>query len=549
MELRLYFAILQRWLWLILLCTIVAGGIAYFFSQQKIPTYSAQATVLLDTSRTTSATPDYASIITSERLAQTYAALLSQPEAISATMEELNLEPEILSVDAQPQRDTSLLLVTVISEAPKAAQEIANQLPHVVNRQQRERQAERYGVTKTNLVEELTATEEEVLGIRGQLALLDPDADEDKVEYSTLSAKLTSLERTLETLRQNIFNIRLTEDQESNLLAVIQAAFLPEVPISPNILRDTLLAAILGAMVGLGAGFLIEYIDDTVTPNHDIEQMFSMSVLAFIGSFEKNAQKRLLVTSPDHPRAITEAYRMLRTNIRFAMVDNPSRAIVIASPRPSEGKSTTAANLAIVMAQAGHKTILVDADLRRPVQHKIFGLGDKTSELKGLTTALINPEQPIERYLQPTSTENLLVLTSGPVPPNPSELLGSHRLQDLIRNLQKMADYVIIDTPPVLTVTDSSLLASFVGGVLLVVRANSTQLNSIKSSLVKLKTTHSKVLGCVLNDIKARRGGYYYYYNYYDNNYYYHDHDQEQRPSSSFGGKIATWLSSILPKS
>ena len=437
MELRQYFAILQRWLWLILLCTIIAGGIAYLFSRQKIPTYSAQATVLLDTSRTTSATPDYASIITSERLAQTYAALLSQPEAIRATMEELNLEPEILTVDAQPQRDTSLLLITVISENPKAAQEIANQLPHVVNRQQRERQAERYGVTKTNLVEELTATEEEVLGIRGQLAQLDPDASEDKVEYSTLSAKLTSLERTLEILRQNIFNIRLTEDQESNLLAVIQAAFVPKVPISPNILRDTLLAAILGAMVGLGAGFFIEYLDDTIKPNHDIEQKFGMSVLAFIGRVEKTDKHRLLVTSPDHPRAITEAYRMLRTNIRFAMVDNPSRAIVIASPRPSEGKSTTAANLAIVMAQAGHKTILVDADLRRPVQHKIFGLGEKTSELKGLTTALINPEQPIERYLEPTSTENLLVLSSGPIPPNPSELLGSHRLQDLIRNLQK----------------------------------------------------------------------------------------------------------------
>ena len=110
-----------------------------------------------------------------------------------------------------------------------------------------------------------------------------------------------------------------------------------------------------------------------------------------------------------------------------------------------------------------------------------------------------------------------------------------------------MADYVIIDTPPVLTVTDSSLLASFVGGVLLVVRANSTQLNSIEGSLGQLKSVNGKVLGCVLNDIQARRSGYYYYYNYYDNNYYYHD--QEQRPSSSFGGKIATWFSSILPKS
>jgi non-specific protein-tyrosine kinase len=462
-------------------------------------------------------------------------------------MEELSLEPEILSVDAQPQRDTSLLLVTVISEAPKAAQEIANQLPHVVNRQQRERQAQRYGITKTNLVEKLTATEEEVLGIRGQLAQLDPEAAEDKVEYSTLSAKLTSLERRLETLRQNIFNIRLTEDQESNLLAVIQVAFFPEVPISPNVLRDTLLAAILGAMVGLGAGFFIEYLDDTIKPNHDIENIFGISVLAFIGRVEQEEKNRLLVTSPEHPRAVTEAYRMLRTNIRFAMVDNRSRAIVVASPRPGEGKSTTAANLAIVMAQAGHKTLLVDADLRRPVQHKIFGVGEKTSQLKGLTTALLNPEQPIERYLEPTSTENLMLLSSGPVPPNPSELLGSSRLQDLIRNLQKLADYVIIDTPPILTVTDSTLLASFVGGVLLVVRANSTELHSIEGALGQLKSVNAKVLGCILNDIKARRGGYYYYYNYYDNNYYYNE--DEQPPTPSLGGKISSWLSSIRPKS
>lgn len=533
MELKYYLSIMRRWFWLILLCTVLAGSVSYFFSGQKLQTFAANSTILLDTSHSTSATPAYSDLMVNERLAETYAALLTQREAIEAVKAQMNRQPDLVSVSVQPQRNTSIMKIVVTSDDAEAAAYVANHLPDLINEQQRERQAGRYAATKASLSEELAISEQEVTATRLLLVSLDANDPNDQVEMSSLSAKLTLQERTYETLRQHLFSIRMAEDQGTNILSVIESAKMPTIPIGPNILNDTLFAAILGTLVGLGAAFLIEYLDDTIKATSDVGGMLKLGVLALIGRIERGG-RRVLVTSLDHRAPVTEAYRMLRTNIRFSMVDAPLQTLLITSPGPNEGKSTTAANLAVVMAQAGHRTILIDADLRRPVQHSIFNVSNK----EGLTTALVERDQPIEKYLNETGTKGLYVLTSGPMPPNPSELLGSQRMREVMAQLQAHADYIVIDTSPVLAVTDSSLLASFVSGVLLVLRANSTRLDAAQRAIEQLVSVQANLLGTVLNGVHSKRDGYYYYYS----------NPKHSSRAVTLGAKLRTLFMSILPR-
>jgi Mrp family chromosome partitioning ATPase len=174
---------------------------------------------------------------------------------------------------------------------------------------------------------------------------------------------------------------------------------------------------LLGALAGLAAAFIIEYLDDTVKAAQDLPALLGVSSLAFIGRMDNKSRKPFPEVQESRT-PMAEAYRMLRTNIRFAMVDDTIRTLLITSPSRGEGKSTTAANLAMVMAQAGHRTILIDADLRRPIQHQIFGLTNRD----GLTTALVERDKPLDAYLKESAVPDLFVMTSGPMPPNPSEL-------------------------------------------------------------------------------------------------------------------------------
>ena len=337
--------------------------------------------------------------------------------------------------------------------------------------------------------------------------------DRDKSEIERQKTNLTLQEKTYETLLQDLSVIKLAQVESTNLLSVVEVAKVPEEPIRPRTLLNTLLSAIVGAMVGLGAAFLVEYLDDTIKASTDLAQLFGAGTLAFIGRNDsKQGEERFLLGQEDRWTPMAEAYRMLRTNIRFASVDKPLRSLIITSPTPKDGKSTTAANLAMVLAQQGLRVILVDADLHRPVQHEIF----KMSKQVGLTTALLNRDVALDQYLQPVD-QNLRLLPSGPLPPNPSELLGSQRMRDLLNELQELADHVIIDSPPVLSVADTSLLTALASGVLLVVRANKTTFEPLYSTVEQLQSAKANLIGFVMNDVVRNRSGdgYYYYNSYY----------------------------------
>lgn len=222
----------------------------------------------------------------------------------------------------------------------------------------------------------------------------------------------------------------------------------------------------------------------------------------------ENFSERLVThRSPRSP--IAEAYRTLRTNIQFGSLDRSVKTIMFTSAGPGEGKSTTAANLAVTLAQAGHAVILVDADLRRPVQHRVFALDQQ----KGLTTVLLG-RCSLEEALQATAVGSLKALPSGPPPPNPSETLGSHAMEELLTTLRGMADYIIFDAPPVVAVADASILAPKVDGVVLVLRSRVATRQMAQGAKAQLDKVKARFLGAVLNDIAIEGDYKFYYYDY-----------------------------------
>lgn len=216
----------------------------------------------------------------------------------------------------------------------------------------------------------------------------------------------------------------------------------------------------------------------------------------------------MLVTHHDPSAMASEAYRVLRTNLQFLGLDEPVRSILVTSATPGEGKSTTISNLAVAFAQTGARVCLIDADLRRPTIAKTFGI----ENWSGLTTALIG-QGSLEECLRPTDIPGLTVMSSGPIPPNPAELVGSARMTALLGQLEERFDMVLIDSPPVLAVTDAAVLAPKVGGVVMVVRAGTVDYRQVNRAKEALEAVKSRVLGVVLSAVEPEgREGYYYYY-------------------------------------
>jgi capsular exopolysaccharide synthesis family protein len=233
--------------------------------------------------------------------------------------------------------------------------------------------------------------------------------------------------------------------------------------------------------------------------------------MAFGKKRSKNGPSPSLVTELDPKSAASEAFRTLRTNIHFAALDQAYKTIAVTSSSPSEGKTTTAANLAVATAQAGSRVCLVDADLRRPAIHRMFGLANT----QGLTAALLDG-LPFAKVAQSSRVPNLSVLTSGPLPPNPAELVGSKRMREMLEQATAEFDLVICDTPPVISVTDGVALGAQCDGVILVVRVGTVPQAVVRRAAEQIQAVNGKIIGVLLNSVNLKRDAYYYdYYRYY----------------------------------
>jgi succinoglycan biosynthesis transport protein ExoP len=392
-------------------------------------------------------------------------------------------------------------------------------------------------LTATNLeYQRAKQQEEDILRALNEQQQAVMDLEKLRVEYQILRDAHDSLNKTYKAIIQRIDEIEIANaaGTEQDNIFVITPARVPVKPAKPQRLLAMALSCVLGPMLGVGLAFFLQYLDTTIKTRDEVERAMGLPVLGYVpalreeangdGRLEGRASYDLLAV--ERPRsAIAEAFRSLRTALSFSAAAQETKSLLVTSPSPLEGKSLVSINLAVAFAQAGKRVLLVDSDLRKPRLHKTFGLAPTV----GLSNLLAGEGvRDLDEAVQETSIENLFVLPCGPRPPNPSELLGTDRMRDLVAEMEEKFDKVIFDTPPTVNVTDSSVLLNFVDGAILVVRGFTTQRELARRAAELLQTGRGRVLGVILNNADTPKGaygydGYYYYSSYY---YYYGDSDE-----------------------
>jgi len=324
-----------------------------------------------------------------------------------------------------------------------------------------------------------------------------------------LEAKRAAAQQELSNANQTLSNL---DPSKLNPPQLVLPAGLPKDPVSPNMILLGALGLLAGLALGVAIAFLRERLDDSLRGRVDLEANLGAPVLAVIPKVPgwRNKHEARLVTREQPKSAVAETYRTLRTSISFISAQRGLKAIMVTSPASGEGKTTTAANLALVLADAGRRVVLVSADLRKPRIHRFFGLQNEI----GLSSVLAGEAQPWEAILDP-GVENLRVLLSGPVPSRPAELIQSEQMRDVMAGLREVADYVIIDTAPILLVADSLAMAPLVDGVLFVADSAMTSRSAVAHAREQLDQVGAGVIGSVLNNFDPAKAKAYRNYGYY----------------------------------
>jgi len=346
------------------------------------------------------------------------------------------------------------------------------------------------------------------------------------VQFGVLQRETESSKYMYELLIKRFKETSLTEEMKTGNIRVIDKAEVPRFPVKPKKKRNLLLAVIVGLTLGVGLAFFLEYLDNTIKLPEEIKEHLKIPYLGPVPAISPDRDPRTfhldLVTAHSPKSTASESYRGIRTGILFSSADTTPQVIMVTSAGPKEGKTISSANLSVAMANAESKVLLVDCDMRRPKIHKLFDVDRKI----GLSSILVGTESPGHAIVA-SQVENLDILPMGPIPPNPSEIIGSKKMGLLLNALRKKYSRVIIDSPPISAVTDAVALSQMVDTTLLVIRAGETPRQVIQNSLEQLRAVNANVLGAVLNAVSVGRDSYYYYQYYY---YYYgEDGDRKKR--------------------
>jgi non-specific protein-tyrosine kinase len=506
-QLREYLAILWVRKWPIILVTLVVVGAAMVFSARQTPLYASEARFLVE--ETTISGQDTSgkgvNMETQRELVSSLPVAEIVAQDVGATVEPLAL---LQSLEVEVVPGTEILAIRYQSPDPQHTQELANAFAGGYEEFRRR-----------ELLAELNAASED---IREQIQALTLDKNEAleaaaavppaSIERGELDAEASAILTEINLLEQDLND--LVDRKDIQVGDIIEPAFLPTEPVSPDHVRNGILALAVGLLLGVGVAFLAERLDDGLRGRQDLEARLGAPVLAVIPRVATWRRRRdTPVVTVTEPRAApAEAYRTLRTSLLFAASQRDAKTLLVTSPHAGEGKTATSANLAVTLAQARKRVLLISADLRKPRIHRFFGISNDV----GLTSLLMGEARPWEAVVD-VGLEHLKVVPSGPVPGNPAELLGSDAMGRLLAQFREVAEFVILDSAPAMVVADALTLAPFVDAALFVADAEQTSRGAVVHARNQLEQVNVKVIGAVLNNFdpaRARAPGYYYSYYY-----------------------------------
>jgi capsular exopolysaccharide synthesis family protein len=501
LDFHFYFGVLRRRAWIIVLVTILVTGVALARSLSSTKIYEATATVLVQDPNA-QASVDQNSGNQFVDISTEVALVQSGRIAAAATKAMGPDAAKVTGLSVGQVGETTLMSITAQSSSPRVAQLAANTY---AKQYVKVRKDQKVAASQ----ERIDALNEHATEVQGQLNSLDAN------DPNTL-ARRTQLQSDLLQTNQTISQQQLNQSLiTQNGATVVDLAGLPSSPIKPDPKRDAILGFALGLVLGFGLAFLYEFLDDKIKTQEDVARYgHGLTVLAEIPTISKEKMGRRLVALDDPSSGAAEAYRSLRTSLRLLSLRKPIQTLLVTSSMAGEGKTTTSANLGVTLARSGLRVIIVDLDLRRASLAPLFG-GDNDV---GLMTVLVGEttladamyEVPIAAGVPP-----LRFLPAGPIPPNPSEIMGTARMAEVINNLRASADFVIIDSPPIVPVTDAVVLSSRVDAVMMVIQAGKTRRRHLSKSSDLLDQADAPMIGAVMNGAgRHARYGYYERYGY-----------------------------------
>lgn len=541
MEIIRYIRLFRRWLWLILLAAFVGGAVTFIIARGRPLVYNAEVTLAIGRF-IASPNPSAAEIETGIDLAQTYAYMVKTYAVLQGTIDELDLDFTVEEleqiINTRVVEGTSLLIINVTDTDPINAADIANTLA-----------SQLILTSPTNLT---PAQQSHLDFANAQIDLLNQELREARLRLDALDTRIEDAATEAEIARLVAQRNPIVEEineksatiaefstsisalqQRSNALDIVDHARVPERPGGSNPLILTIIGVVVGSVLAVGFVLIIEYLNDTIRTTEEAAELLTLPVLGAIIKFNQKSDKqsdRLIMSDPSAAPA-KESYRLLRTNLLYTASNKGKVPLVVTSPGPGEGKSTTTANLAVTMALAGLQVILIDADLRRPMLHKVFNLPNDV----GLTTMLSSGSEKINNfhanmngsgelpdetlnYIQTTDIQKLWVITSGLPAPNPTEMLGSPLFQKWIEIFcaSHDIDVVLIDTPPCLVAADTSVLSvTTKAEVLLVIASGRTRREVALKAKQQFAQLNANLRGIILNRVNPRIEHYGYDYEYY----------------------------------
>ncbi|MEP7200993.1 MAG: polysaccharide biosynthesis tyrosine autokinase [Ilumatobacteraceae bacterium] len=489
MTVRDVWRVIARRSWIVILAILATAAPALALSARQSDIYEANAEMLVHVLPGESVFGSSQQISNPDRLVQNEISVLEGHAVYKRLIKNLGLEDEPPAVSGSGFADADVITVSVRSGDPETAAALADAYVGAYIDVKRERMIAGMVAASSQLQSKISELQVKIDKLETRIDASSTDDD------ATAAADRGALVDQQALFRQRIDELQVDAALSAGNAEIVRPAAVPINPIKPTPVRTATLAAIVGLLLGLGAALLIGGLDDSVRRPSDLARLGAdVPVLAMVPNVASRDNRPIAISAPESPPV--EAYRHLRTNLQFLGIERKIRSIQVTSTRPGEGKSTTAANLAVVLAQTGANVVLVDADLRKPDLHRLFAIDGSN----GLTNNLAG--DPMELTIQ-RITDQLWVIVGGPVPPNPSELLGGRRMDAFAEELSRRFDYVIIDSAPLLAVSDAAALSRHVDGVLLVAQAKRVSLAHLRDSLATLERVGAPLLGIVLNRAKV----------------------------------------------